>query len=514
MVSCWNGRRVSIVPTSRCDPTDPHTLITLNAGVVRMQRDLSSALRTLRLTRYVLAMTGLAIPWSSVIAQASWITPQNGTATATSNTTGNHVTFTVHNNSVTQGFNWGCTPDGQVSACSLSPVSANLQQGQYLTVTATYSTASSGTGHVVMSGMSHFGDFFSGQYTITVNGPPVFAPIAGVVLANHDRDNLSRSSCLTISAGDGAEVNCGDLLAYHAMPALKTMNVARSLTLVYNSAAAEPRPRVAAVVSLGAGSTPQNVFAKLTINGVTQDSAFYTAWPGSTSRQVSLAFDGSTLTSGIYPFTLLARSNYSGGSNELSVTDTLLVVNRETSEFGAGWYLSGVESLVLPTQSNGPMLWVGGDGSARMYRNVGTGQWQAPAGAYRDSIIQVGSNYERRGQHGVRITFDGAGRHIQSRNRLGHVTTFNWVSNRLTSIVLPPASATYQLAYDGNGKLDKITDPAGRVLDATVTGGLLAQLVDPDNQCVSFGYDGEQRLTSRTNRRLAVNHYYYDNNLR
>jgi len=32
------------------------------------------------------------------------------------------------------------------------------------------------------------------------------------------------------------------------------------------------------------------------------------------------------------------------------------------------------------------------------------------------------------------------------------------------AVLAPPASTTYNLAYDANGKLDRITDPAGRVL--------------------------------------------------
>src|SRR5204862_7152151 len=104
-------------------------------------------------------------------------------------------------------------------------------------------------------------------------------------------------------------------------------------TLAYSSATAEPRPRVAAIVTLGAGDAPQNVVAKLMMNGAVQDSAIYSSWPPSTSRQVSLAFDASGFTTGIYPFNLVVRSNYAGGANEISVTDTLLIVNRESSDF-------------------------------------------------------------------------------------------------------------------------------------------------------------------------------------
>jgi RHS repeat-associated protein len=348
---------------------------------------------------------------------------------------------------------------------------------------------------------------------------------AGVTLVNHNRDNMDRSYCLTVAAGEAAESSCGDLIVYHGMPSFKTMNTSRSVMLVYNSATAAPRPRVAALVTIAPGDAPQNVFAQLSINGGTRASATYSSsgWSGN-ARQVALAFDASDLSSGAYPFNLLVRLNYAGGTfRDTTLTDTLLLVNRQSGgggcaqsnacDFGSGWFVSGVESLVLAQPGNS-ILWFGADGSAKLYRNVGTGQWLAPAGAFRDSIVQVGANYERHGQHGVTVVFDGSGRHSQTRNRLGFITNFNWTSGHLTSIVLPPASSTVQLTYDANAKLDYISDPIGRVLDATVSGGLLTQLKDPDNQIVSFAYDGARRLTARINPRLAFAHYFYDNALR
>ena len=119
------------------------------------------------------------------------------------------------------------------------------------------------------------------------------------------------------------------------------------------------------------------------------------------------------------------------------MNDTLIVVNRENSEFGAGWYPSGLEQLFL-SQPGSSILWVGGDGSAKIYRSIGADQWQAAAGGFRDVIVQVGSTYERRSKHGVTVTFDAMGRHVGTRNRLGHITTFTW---------------------DGNGKLIQVKVP-------------------------------------------------------
>jgi RHS repeat-associated protein len=90
------------------------------------------------------------------------------------------------------------------------------------------------------------------------------------------------------------------------------------------------------------------------------------------------------------------------------------------------------------------------------------------------------------------------------------------VNGRLQTISLPPSGSgmAYTFTYDGAGKLDYITDPGNRILQATVSGATLTQLTDPDTRTVSFGYDGDQRLTSRTNRRLAVTSLQYGSGLR
>jgi len=271
--------------------------------------------------------------------------------------------------------------------------------------------------------------------TFIISRVQLGAPV--VALVNHNRDNQDRSLCLTTPAGDAAAVQCGDLLAYHAMPAFRSMGSDRSLTLVYNSATAEPRPRVAVEATLASGEQPQNVYAELTVASAIRASATFSSWAPGTTRQLVLAFDASALTTGLYPFGLLVRSNYSGGVADAVVNDTLIIVNREGSEFGAGWHPAGVERLFVG-QPGGSILWVGGDGSAKVYRSLGGGQWQAPAGAFRDVIVQVSSTYERRAKHGVTVTFDALGRHISTRNRVGHLTTFTWdASGRLIRVKLP-----------------------------------------------------------------------------
>ena len=337
-----------------------------------------------------------------------------------------------------------------------------------------------------------------------------------VTLRNFNGDNQDRGLCLTVGAGQAAGLACGDLFVTHGMPAYRTMGRDRSLTLFYSSHQAAPRPTVAVFVSQPSGQqTPSSVFVKLTVGGVVKDSATYYAWSSANGpRQIALAYDASGDTSRLVPVSLEVRNQYSGGNYSTTIYDTLMVVNRVGSEFGAGWWLAGVEQLVL-SQPGNKILWLGGDGSAAVYRSAGSYTWVRAAGAFRDTLVYNAAQqqYTRTLRHGVQVKFDNAGRHIQTVNRTGQTTTFSWSASLLTSIQVPPgvSGTTYSLAYDGSSKLDYIADPASRVLNGTVSSGNLTQLTDPDNVSVSFGYDAAHRITSRSGRRGYATAYVYGN---
>ncbi len=442
------------------------------------------------------------------------ITP-DGTTTPQhpANTMGYSQIFVVKNTySTPMTIELICLGRVNVTCTDLDVSNMTLGPGQQMNTAATYSVGAAGTGRLVVQAVSHPD---SGYYVVpVVNGSP-----PSIALRNHNGDNRDRSLCLTSGAGEAAAWQCGDLLVAHGLPGYATMGKERTLTLLYNSAQAVPRPVVAASVTQE-GVAPNAVFVRLSINGVPKDSASYTGWASGT-RQVAIPHDALADSSGIYPFTLLVRNIFGGTVLDATVSDTLIVVNRASSLYGAGWSLAGVEELRL-NQAGNRIIWVGGDGSAKVYRNVGTNVWQAAAGGFRDTLRYdpATTAYTRTLRHGIQVNFDAAGRHIQTINRVGQTTTFTWSGSplTLTSIQVPPGGTgtTYTLTYDGNGKLDKITDPAGRVLDATVVSNRLTQIVDPDTTTfyTSFAYDAVGRLTGRTNRRGFTTRYGYANGLR
>lgn len=442
------------------------------------------------------------------------------------------ATFVVANHyEVSLTVTLSCSVQAPVASCgSVTPSSVFVTAESEEQVTVQYNVAgTTGTGNVFLTGYHDDEELpnpgAQGFVQVNVEGP--VAP--GIVLRNRP-DQLERGLCLTAGAGEAAW-QCGDLLVAHGMPGYRTLGRDRALTLVYNSATAAPRPTVAVNVTQPWGAqTPDSVYAELRVGlpggaQTVRASATYQGWaPGPVTKQIVLSFDAQAegLPTGAYDYTLLVRNTYGSGPKDTTQTGQLIVVNRVASRFGRGWALAGTEWIQGFGSGGWPdikLVWVGGDGSARIYLPVGGGipKWVAPAGAYRDTISYESPVYKRRLRHGVEVHFDGFGRHVTTVNRVGHETGFAWgTGDSLVSIAVPPSGTggSYTVQYDGTGKVDRLVDPGSRVLDLTLSSGHLTSLLDPDNVSVAFGYDGAGRMTSRTNRKGHATRYEYGNGLR
>ncbi len=468
------------------------------------------------------------------------VTPDGTNAgNKTLSTSGYTAVFTVKNTgALADTYSLNCINPILTICGGVSPSSVSLASGATANVTLTYSTgAVLGAGQVKLKATSTLNDNFdSGYYTLTVTGTYPQGPPGLAALPRNRPDQLERGLCLTAGAGEAAW-QCGDLIVAHAMPAYRTLGRDRSLALVYNSATAAPRPTVAVTVTAPAGIlTPPSVVAELSVgpSGGSQTlraSATFNAWgtgASAVARQIALSYDASNALvnpTGIYDYTLVVKNNYATAQSA-TMTGKLIVVNRSGSRFGQGWALAGVERIY--PAGTGPILWVAGDGSARIYTPVTTNVWVAPAAAYRDTLrYSTGTTqYTRTLRHGVTVTYDATGRHITTTNRVTQPTTFTWggTGDSLVSIAVPPVGVggSYQIVYDGttSGKVDKLRDPGpsgGRALDLTVntTTGQLTGILDPDSRSVGFGYDATTKaMTSRTNRQNYATTFWYGPSLK
>jgi len=331
---------------------------------------------------------------------------------------------------------------------------------------------------------------------------------------------IARNQCLTIAAGSAGAYECGDLRLAHTFPGVTTFGVTRAPTLVYNSAQSSLRTVIHANVYLDTqdGSPPTALQATVTVVGadsivLAQDTIAWTSVCASNTCRLNVPIVGDTVstsgTPGLYHYTLEVKT-IGGTSYTASDTGTVIFVDRRTSHFGAGWWLDGLEQLFVPPSDPTAFLWIGGDGSARIYAKSEQSDtvWTAANVDHPDSLIKVDSEYRRILPENGYVAFNLLYRHVRTVNRLGHVARFVYGSGgTLDSIAMPVPSGTsapmYAFHYDtlagGNTVLASVDAPVvnGSARSTTVghtTAGTDTSFTDPDGTTVRSQY-GSGSLT-------------------
>jgi RHS repeat-associated protein len=442
--------------------------------------------------------TGIAPPPPTVTAGAGSVVPSpatgvKGTFRVTANYDGTH-TLSV-----------SCT--GVASSCTVSPTSVSLSAGAWSDVEVTYSVSGAplATGQITVTASN----VTSGQATQSVRVAPR-SPV------------IARGECLTVAIGPSAAFECGDLRIVHPLPSVRTLGRVRTPTLVYNSQHARPRPVVTTEVTLNTAA--DSVVATLVVGGQAAQSRSWSQLPVG-SRRVGVAYDpGSALRTNLYAYTLEVK-RYNGGSPSTiaTVADTLAIVNRDSSAFGAGWWLAGFEQLVFPQA--GGILWVGGDGSVRRYVSVASNTYIAAPVDHPDTLLYRPSDttYVRILPGGDSVVFNASGFHIRTANRLGYRTEFvPDGSNRLWQIKIPPQmdSLVYTFTYGSStSRLSQVTAPdtaggSGRLTLFGTSDIRITSIQDPSSSgSVVFGYGSGadiRRMASRSDRRGATTFFEYD----
>jgi RHS repeat-associated protein len=107
------------------------------------------------------------------------------------------------------------------------------------------------------------------------------------------------------------------------------------------------------------------------------------------------------------------------------------------------------------------------------------------------------------------VDFTSNGRVARACGIFGDTTRFIWTDTLLTQI-RDPMGKTLTLGYL-NGKLQSVTDPAGRLTTYAIDGsGRLSRVTDPDNVATNLAYDANNLLTSVTDRGGVVTSFTYD----
>ena len=194
------------------------------------------------------------------------------------------------------------------------------------------------------------------------------------------------------------------------------------------------------------------------------------------------------MTTGQYDYTLTLTAWISGNSYARAYSGSQAVVNRTTSEYG-GWWLDGLDRLVassaggLLVQGNGDTLWFASDGAGGYLKAAGD-----PGYA---TLVKNGNN-----------TFTLTDKFLNVRNysTIGLLTSAS--DSNANSFSYTYTDADSDAVSD---ELSKITDPFGREINFTFTGGLLTGITDFASRTNTLAYSSTRlsTVTRVTRRRWA-----------
>jgi RHS repeat-associated protein len=346
--------------------------------------------------------------------------------------------------------------------------------------------------------------------------------------------NTDRGNCLTIAAGDASAYECGDLRIVHPLPVTTTLNRPWAPALVYESRQHSGIVLFAADVAVAPGDEPSVLTAHVFVAdkpGVTRTVAWDPHWSDGKPHRIVVPVNVRDLglQSGAYHYRFALDPVGQSTVQQQQDEGTVAIVNRATSPFGPGWWLDGLEQLVPYTSTQ--ILWIGGDGSTRLYTQSSSDSttWTVqPAVDGIDSLTrdQATNHWLRHLGNGAYTEFDGAFRHIATVNRLGHRTEFGYANGALATITLPvPVGSsaavsertyTFSPTIDGTGVAQALTvsapsiGGAPRAVTLNYTGGGSWTIAGPDTTHITIGLDAQNRVVSRTDRRGYATTFAYD----
>ena len=272
-------------------------------------------------------------------------------------------------------------------------------------------------------------------------------------------------------AGSTANLKEGSVFSTHATPSYRSLGQSRSVSLTYSSVTADPKPVVGLNTTLSLFAPVPNSFStRVVVGGVQQGGEIFTdsrSLPESADSTSRLAhiFNASNLPTGRYSYQATVFSNYLNSSIGGITNGNLIVFNRKSSAVGIGWGISDLQQLHL--QSSDGVLLTTGNGRARFFSG-GPDSFTSPPRDFTALIRNPDGTFTRTLKDGTKIHFNAQGFQTALVDRNNNTTSYAYdAENRLTSITDPVGLVT-TLTY-ASGKLQGITDPAGRQTNSSMT---------------------------------------------
>ncbi len=324
--------------------------------------------------------------------------------------------------------------------------------------------------------------------------PPHSAPILSLQAYNDDNRDASR--CLA---------SCFEQTLAYTTPAYVSLDVSRSITLVYSAAQVLPEATIFVDATDASNTPPAMMSLRLQqadqtfvpLEGVAGNPTeiFFAQGATGTSR-LGARFNTGASSTGSYNYTAVVTSYFSDATLASTIPVRVLVKRETQSPYGYGWSIAGLQRVIW--QPDGIVV-IDGDGSIAFFANcpTGCGTYVSPKGDFTTLTSVGGVNgvyYRRTWPDGTTADFNWHGQMTAVSDRFGNGTSYAYTEfSQLGSLasITDPAGLVTTFGYDGNGKLDFIRDPAGRVTQVTVNAaGDLTEIFDPDGvRALQMGYD-------------------------
>jgi RHS repeat-associated protein len=427
----------------------------------------------------------------TIVHPALGVKPKGATVSVTANLTATQ-TFTISNyQSTAQTYTLTLTCSGRaVSGCTGPTSTGSVPAGSSVSETYMYTSNDTvGTTGTIQLKASASGSSDSAAVTINVTGNLVVSTL----FTNQEDQDYARcaAQCFAATASVGT--------APHI-----SRDVARGVTLVYNSDRVALRPTVYADVTLrSASDTVQTFQLQARVLGVMATFANgeqVLTFRGSPANHSSKPFRlagvinvDQTLanpSTGIYQLQLVVTANYADHQEQvIDTTHTLSIVNTRGSHVARGWTIAGIPALYSYIHNNGHIdqfkyMVPTGDGSSVTYNMTNGCQPVCvpvlPAGVFSTISEQ----------------FDGQG-HFQGFTRLYPDSAkefygFASPNGTLTSIIARTQADTVSFTYDAG-----ISTPDTGVFPRVLTISDPQRMFNGHHAVITLHYDSITGLLSR-----------------
>ncbi len=360
-------------------------------------------------------------------------------------------------------------------------------------------TLTNGQATIKLPALSGAGTVRVQARALDLAGNQVTTAASTVVVSNAASPWVAVAQPLSVgpaSGGDWLSV-LGDVTTAHGLDLDTSPGTGQggSPALVYHSSSVSQKPVIQVTLpSSTTAALPSNITMVLSFDGTAAPTVVYSTTGKGQGDVLTMALQASQTitTTDRYGYSVLVQV---AGVADQNVTGSVFIVAQDSSPFGAGWGLSGVDRLVsIASDANGPagMLRVLGSGGSLFY--TGTSTFTSEDGD-SGTLTVSGGTYTYSTPDGQSVIFDSNG--YQKK----------WLSaDGVTSIVY---------GYDGSDRLETVKAVDGtlntvtytgstavafassnsRVTTLTLSSGDMTKITDPTGGVHTFTYDADSRLT-------------------